>query len=147
MGCVLVRRQPRLGVSPPLLPLGRAHRAAYSPTYRFHYPDNAEGIAAAFGAEVGINADPPFDLNAEAVPELDADAGFDFVADPILAVLQEANDDWDELPDFNECPSWAKSNLEDPRDHGLPSMLCARLVDFVNGMGPGARVGRTTGSW
>lgn len=105
-------------MSPPLLPLGRAHRAAYSPTYRFHYPDNAEGIAAAFGAEVGINADPAFDLNAEAVPELDADAGFDFVADPILAVLQEANDDWDELPDFNECPSWAKSNLEDPRDHG-----------------------------
>ncbi|KAH9994516.1 hypothetical protein F4779DRAFT_623336 [Xylariaceae sp. FL0662B] len=74
------------------------------PGYRSPSPDNAEGVAAAFGAQVDINADPAFDLSAEAVPDLSADAGFDFVADPMLALLQETNHDWDGLPDFNVFP-------------------------------------------
>ncbi|KAI1120865.1 hypothetical protein F5Y10DRAFT_114139 [Nemania abortiva] len=81
------------------------------PAYRSPSPDNAEGIAAAFGAEVGINADPAFegfDLNADPAFEdfdLNADPGLDFLATyPLLPPFQEG-DNWGNLPNFN-CFCW-----------------------------------------
>ncbi|KAI1074295.1 hypothetical protein F5B20DRAFT_564040 [Whalleya microplaca] len=73
------------------------------PPYRSPSPANAEGVAAAFSAGVGINADPDFDLHAETVLEPNANASFDFVAGPIPAHLQQANDNWDDLPDLQQA--------------------------------------------
>ncbi|KAI1167141.1 hypothetical protein F5B18DRAFT_528510 [Nemania serpens] len=79
------------------------------PPYQTPSPDNTEGIAAAFSAEVGINWDLDVDLDGEAALLFNTGSGFNLAGDPMMAGLQGFISDMDDYYNFNAHPGPSQS--------------------------------------